>query len=242
MVVCITEIEGFTAALRNKYVSEAGFDVFAAIKSQGITLTLHVGDDRQCRGVVTLASGGIEFSGPENIRNDALYWLVYLFGASLLYTSEYVKHIEIVSDVVSIIFCDAKKTDEVDVRKNLHEFAIGLLMPKHQILSAVRYLADQHEVKWRGHGIIYLDYEKYNYDTYITLVSEIAVLFQVSGQRVADRLKELGVLNDVRFPQPSYWSQFLTDSEIEGPRRVSLEIECDSDLDNELDEFDDDDY
>lgn len=59
-------------------------------------------------------------------------------------------------------------------------------------------LLDRHDVKWRGHGIIYVDYQRDNIHTLHQILTALSVEFGVSSQAVRVRLIELGWLRDIR--------------------------------------------
>lgn len=59
-------------------------------------------------------------------------------------------------------------------------------------------LLKQYDVKWRGHGVIYVDHEQYNINTAHMIVLDLSVSFGVSTQLVRSRLVELELLKDVR--------------------------------------------
>ena len=63
-------------------------------------------------------------------------------------------------------------------------------------------LLKRHDVKWRGHGVIYIDHEHYNIYTAHQVLVDLSMSLGVPIQLVRSRLVELGWLNDVRNAVP----------------------------------------
>lgn len=59
-------------------------------------------------------------------------------------------------------------------------------------------LLELYDVKWRGHGMIYVDDQHYNIDTAYRIVADLSASLDVPVDQVRARLVELGWLNDVR--------------------------------------------
>ncbi len=80
-------------------------------------------------------------------------------------------------------------------------------------------LLAEYDVKWRGHGVIYVNHEPYNVNTAHKIITDLSVKFGVSAHLIRARLIELELLNDVRHFLP------LQDK----AKRVSIEIPSHSD-------------
>jgi hypothetical protein len=63
-------------------------------------------------------------------------------------------------------------------------------------------LLERYDVKWRGHGVIYVDHEHYNIYTAHRILVDLSDNLGVPIQLVRFRLVELGWLNDVRSALP----------------------------------------
>lgn len=63
-------------------------------------------------------------------------------------------------------------------------------------------LLKHHDVKWRGHGIIYIDHQHDNICTAHQLLVDLSVSLGAPISLVRSRLVELGWLNDVRSALP----------------------------------------
>lgn len=59
-------------------------------------------------------------------------------------------------------------------------------------------LLELYDVKWRGHGVIYVDHEDYNIHTAYRIVADLSSRLNVPIDQVRARLVEFGWLNDVR--------------------------------------------
>lgn len=63
-------------------------------------------------------------------------------------------------------------------------------------------LLKHYDVKWRGHGRIYVDHEQYNIVPAHRILTDLSARLGVPIQRVHSRLVELGWLIDVRSALP----------------------------------------
>lgn len=63
-------------------------------------------------------------------------------------------------------------------------------------------LLKHHDVKWRGHGIIYIDHQHCNISTAHQLLVDLSISLGAPISLVRSRLVELGWLNDVRSVLP----------------------------------------
>lgn len=63
-------------------------------------------------------------------------------------------------------------------------------------------LLKRHDVKWRGHGVIYVDHQQYNIYTAHQVLVDLSISLGAPVQLVRSRLVELGWLNDVRSALP----------------------------------------
>jgi len=77
-------------------------------------------------------------------------------------------------------------------------FASCLLLPKTQFLESFAGLVEYFGLSNRGYGLIYLDNQKCNLDTFYQITSPLMKNFQVSRSVVKLRLISLGFLNEVK--------------------------------------------
>lgn len=63
-------------------------------------------------------------------------------------------------------------------------------------------LLDRYDIKWRGHGLIYVDHEQYNIATAHRVLADLSSRLGVSHHLVRSRLIELGWFNDARDTLP----------------------------------------
>ena len=77
-------------------------------------------------------------------------------------------------------------------------FASCLLLPKQQFTSEFLRQAVQHDLSDRGYGLLYLDEQKCNLDTYYSITSQLMKKFHVSRSVVKLRLLKLGFLKEAQ--------------------------------------------
>jgi len=76
-------------------------------------------------------------------------------------------------------------------------------MRKETLAAHLVPLLERYDVKWRGHGVIYVDHEHYNIQTLHQILAVLSVDLGVPTQAIRSRLIELGWLNDVRSVLPA---------------------------------------
>jgi len=79
----------------------------------------------------------------------------------------------------------------------------GLEISRQTLEAHLKPVLERYDVKWRGHGVIYVDYEHYNIQTLSLILNDLSRDLGVSAQVISSRLVELGLLNDVRGVQPA---------------------------------------
>jgi len=79
---------------------------------------------------------------------------------------------------------------------------ISQWMVKETLAEHLAPLLARYDVKWRGHGVIYVDHEQYNISTAHRILADLSVSLGVPIQLVRSRLVELGWFNDVRNTLP----------------------------------------
>ncbi len=88
-----------------------------------------------------------------------------------------------------------------DVRRmewQANYFASCLLLPKKQFVSEFLRQAAKHEVSDRGHGLLYLDDQKCNLNSFYNITSPLMREFEVSRSVVKLRLMKLGYLKEMQ--------------------------------------------
>lgn len=104
-----------------------------------------------------------------------------------------------------------KELKNIEIQAN--RLASYLLIPKNQILSDVKHISHQLNMKNRGFGIIYLDGQKCNIVNFNIIMQKLTKKYQVSHEALKIRLQALGVLlisdslkkpNDLHKNNPSY--------------------------------------
>lgn len=81
--------------------------------------------------------------------------------------------------------------------------AVSQWMLKETLAAHLVPLLERFDVKWRGHGVIYVDHEHYNIQTLHQILAALSVDLGVPSQAIRSRLIELGWLNDVRSVLPA---------------------------------------
>ncbi|WP_419735653.1 hypothetical protein [Pseudomonas sp. COR18] len=81
---------------------------------------------------------------------------------------------------------------------DLSEAKVAQWMQSETLAEHLIPLLDRYDVKWRGHGVIYVDHEEYNIHTAHMIVTDLSATFGVSAELVRSRLIELQLLRDVR--------------------------------------------
>ncbi|WP_156463203.1 hypothetical protein [Pseudomonas sp. Leaf129] len=59
-------------------------------------------------------------------------------------------------------------------------------------------LLKHYDVKWRGHGRLYVDHQRHNIETAQRIVTDLSITLGVSTSEVGSRLMQLNWLKDVR--------------------------------------------
>jgi hypothetical protein len=89
----------------------------------------------------------------------------------------------------------------VDVRRmewQANCFASCILLPLGPFMAHLFTLADQLELRDRGFGLLYVDEQPVNVQSFMRVTNHICGAFKASRQAVVIRLTQLGYLNDVR--------------------------------------------
>ncbi|AXA52901.1 hypothetical protein ACNT2N_24020 [Pseudomonas thivervalensis] len=94
-------------------------------------------------------------------------------------------------------------------------------------------LLDLYDLKWRGHGHVYVDHQEHNVLAASMVLVELGIILGVPSAVVRARLIELGWLRDVRDTQPNPNEV----KRVELLHRISSDREDDcSECDDEFDE------
>ena len=75
---------------------------------------------------------------------------------------------------------------------------VGQWMEVETLAEHLTPLLALYDVKWRGHGVIYVDHEQYNIITAHRILADLSASLGVPIQLVRSRLVDLGWFNDVR--------------------------------------------
>jgi len=81
---------------------------------------------------------------------------------------------------------------------DLNGSEISHWMVKEKLAEHLEPLLARYDVKWRGHGVIYVDHEQYNISTAHRILADLSASLGVPIHLVRSRLVELGWFNDVR--------------------------------------------
>lgn len=83
-----------------------------------------------------------------------------------------------------------------------NEAKVANWMEKETLAEHLEPLRERYDVKYRGHGIIYIDHEQYNIVTAQKILADLSSYLGVSKELIRSRLIELGWLIDVRSVLP----------------------------------------
>lgn len=86
--------------------------------------------------------------------------------------------------------------DVVRMEWQANYFASCLLLPTDHLVKAFSIEATRRQLINRGHGLLYMDYQRCNLDAFYAVTASIMNEFGVSRSVVKIRLKELGILNE----------------------------------------------
>lgn len=77
-----------------------------------------------------------------------------------------------------------------------NQFASHLLLPNQHFIKAFKSIAAQNGLSNRGFGVLYLDQQKCNQDTFYSVTSPLMSRYKVSRETIKIRLKKLGFINE----------------------------------------------
>ncbi|HBO3966217.1 TPA: hypothetical protein L4T57_004294 [Pseudomonas aeruginosa] len=79
-----------------------------------------------------------------------------------------------------------------------NEAKVAKWMEKETLAEHLGPLLERYDVKYRGHGIIYVDHEQYNILTIQQILADMSSYLGVSKELIRSRLIDFGWLIDVR--------------------------------------------
>lgn len=85
-------------------------------------------------------------------------------------------------------------------------------MEAEVLAEHLKPLLEKHDLKWRGHGYIYVDHQPVNIATVKILLAELSKKLGVPSQHIRSRLIKLRWLNDVRYTSARNDAPRLADS------------------------------
>jgi hypothetical protein len=143
----------------------------------------------------------IVFRGPEGVRGRQRFTLAHELGHVCLGHGEH----------MSGEYCQDNDFDRDgppglgidDVQRmewQANQFASRLLLPRTPFVLDVLKLVEERNLRDRGHGILFVDEQRCNQDSFYRVTDGLRLKYDVSRSAVEYRLKELGVLNDARPP------------------------------------------
>lgn len=82
--------------------------------------------------------------------------------------------------------------------------ALGAQWMQERVLARhLKPLLERYDLKWRGHGHIYVDHEEHNVLAASMVLADLSVIFGVPSAVIRARLIELEWLRDVRDIEPN---------------------------------------
>jgi len=91
---------------------------------------------------------------------------------------------------------DVGMKDVMRMEWQANQFASYLLLPKHNFIQTFNSIAAHNGLSNRGFGVLYLDHQKCNQDTYYSITSPLMKRYKVSRRMIKIRLKKLGYINE----------------------------------------------
>jgi len=79
-----------------------------------------------------------------------------------------------------------------------NEVSVAELLARETLAEQLVPLLKQYDVKYRGHGLLYVDHQQYNIVTAHRILADLSTGLGVPIQLVRSRLEELGWFNDAR--------------------------------------------
>ncbi len=136
------------------------------------------------------------------------FTLAHELGHFLLRHSEYMSgEICIESTLDSEKKIDVGIKDIMRMEWQANQFASYLLLPTSNFIQAFKSIAARNGISDRGFGVLYLDDQKCNQDSYYNVTTPLMNIYKVSRRAIKIRLKKLGYINEPINYKPNKISQ-----------------------------------
>jgi Zn-dependent peptidase ImmA (M78 family) len=137
------------------------------------------------------------YRGTEHTKDREKFTLAhelghYLLAHSRYMTGEYVEEVDL--DVENPINLGVKDIMRMELQANY--FASCLLLPTSQFVAEFFSVAESFGLRDRGFGVLYLDEQPCNLESFYNITYILKTKYQVSREVVKLRLKRLGLLNE----------------------------------------------
>lgn len=121
----------------------------------------------------------------------------HFLGHSKHLRAEYCQEGDFQSDEPSLVPEDIRRLEW-----QANHFASCLLLPRAPLLKDFLVLAEKHSLVDRGFGLLYVDEQGCNQKIYLWITDFLKQKYRVSRAALNARLRDLGLLNDVRATKP----------------------------------------
>lgn len=90
-----------------------------------------------------------------------------------------------------------------ELRKIIEQQAVALLLPEQLLRARFTELLQEHDIKWRGHGDLFVDQQGGNIESAEKVIAQLSASFGYPSAIVRARVIDLGWLKDVRPAKPA---------------------------------------
>ncbi|MFS8125047.1 ImmA/IrrE family metallo-endopeptidase [Rhizobium sp. BR 250] len=197
------EIRRSTEAVLNQISYEAGcVDLAKICKALSIDLTysdsvVTDADGLQILGTANFDLRTIEIYSHQD-GNQKRFTLCHEIGHFYLGHDRYLRSDKILARDLEISDESENTFNYERLEFQANAFAADLILPHHAFIRAVAKYKVELEIKYKGHGYIFVDNQPENLFTYEKLLTLLSIEFEASKQVIEIKLKKMQLLNDQR--------------------------------------------
>lgn len=200
-----TEVEDRAATILSKVEYESGAvslgSICAYLKEKAALLVTESANlPKGVLGQISFGPDVIHLDNGQASTNERIrFTLAHELGHFLLGHGNYIARESCREEDIAIDRLHVINTRDIGrMEWQANYFASCLLLPKKQFKQEFILQAKKHKLFDRGHGLLYLDDQRCNIDTFYRVTAPLVKKFKVSRTVVKLRLKELGLLNEAR--------------------------------------------
>ena len=154
-----------------------------------------IGESRSALGSITFSPLEIKIFTTDEQSSLARFTLAHELGHYFLSHGRYMTRESIQSrdiDQSQLITIPKGEIERLEWQANT--FASCLLMPRNEFNTVLNLLIKHHEIRNRGHGVLYLDGQRDNVDNFWKVATALSKYFRVSLTATRLRMKALNLL------------------------------------------------